>query len=52
MDGGDYTVDHKASAMLFNADGSYLAAILHDDTDADARRKIERLLAADMERGN
>ena len=46
LDDGDYTVDHKASAMLFNADGSYLAAILHDDSDAEARRKIERLLAA------
>ena len=51
LEGGDYTVDHKASAMLFNADGSYLAAILHDDTDADARRKIERLLAANEQKG-
>ncbi len=45
LDGGDYTIDHKASAMLFNADGSYLSAILHDDSDAEARRKIDRLLA-------
>jgi protein SCO1 len=46
LDNGDYTIDHTASAMLFNADGSYADSIAYDETEASAQAKIERLLQA------
>ena len=42
---GDYTIEHTASALLFNADGTYADAIAHDESDASAREKIVRLIA-------
>jgi protein SCO1/2 len=48
LDGGGYTIDHTASAMLFNADGSYADSIGYNETDASARAKIERLIAANI----
>ena len=46
LDDGDYTIDHTAAAMLFNADGSYADFIAYDETEASAREKIEQLLKA------
>ena len=46
LDDGTYTIDHAASAMLFDADGSYAGAIAHDEPDDAARAKIAALLAA------
>jgi protein SCO1/2 len=43
---GDYTIDHTALALLFNADGSYADAIAYNEDDASARQKIKRLIAA------
>ncbi len=46
LGGGDYAFDHTASAMLFNADGSYADSIAYEESDASAQAKIERLIAA------
>ncbi len=46
LDDGDYTVDHTATAMLFNPDGSFADAILYDESKESALAKVERLLAA------
>lgn len=46
LDNGDYTIDHTASAMLFNADGSYADSIAYNETEASAQVKIEKLLRA------
>jgi protein SCO1 len=46
LDNGDYTIDHTAAAMLFNADGSYADSIAYNESEVDARTKIERLLQA------
>jgi protein SCO1/2 len=48
LEGGDYTMDHTASAMLFNADGTYADSIAYNETEAGAREKIARLLAANV----
>ena len=42
---GDYTIEHTASALLFNADGTYADAIAHDEDNASAREKVARLIA-------
>lgn len=44
LEDGDYTIDHTASALLFNADGSYADAIAYDEENASARAKIVRLV--------
>ncbi len=44
LEDGDYTMDHTASALLFNADGSYADAIAYDEENASAEAKIERLV--------
>ncbi len=43
---GDYTIDHTASAMLFNADGTYADSIAYNETKDGAQAKIARLLQA------
>ena len=45
---GDYTIDHTASAMLFNADGTYANSIAYNETKASAQAKIARLLQANV----
>lgn len=50
LEDGDYTVDHSASALLFNADGSYADAIAYDESNADAQAKVERLIAVHKSR--
>lgn len=42
---GDYTIEHTASAMLFDADGRYAGSIGYAESDDSARDKIERLLS-------
>jgi len=46
LDGGDYTIDHTASAMLFNADGSFTDSISYNETKESAEAKIAKLLQA------
>ncbi len=46
LENGDYTIDHTASAMLFNADGGYADSIGYDETEESAQQKIARLLEA------
>ncbi len=46
LDDGGYTMDHTASAMLFDANGSYVDSVGYNEDDTSARMKIERLLAA------
>ncbi len=47
LGGGNYTVDHSTSAMLFNADGSYADSIAFDESAAGARAKIASLIGAE-----
>ncbi len=44
LDDGTYTMDHTASAMLFNADGSYVDSIAYNEDAASATAKIEKLI--------
>ncbi len=48
LDNGDYTIDHTASAMLFNADGSYADSIAYNETEESAQQKIEKLLQSNV----
>ena len=43
---GDYTVDHTASALLFDANGNFVATISPDEQDPPALAKLKRLTSA------
>lgn len=45
VDGGDYTVDHTATALLFDRDGSFVATISPDEQDSPALDKLRRITA-------
>ena len=42
---GDYSVDHTATVFLMDAAGKFVATISHDEGDAAALAKLERLTA-------
>lgn len=44
LGGGDYTMDHTPSALLFRSDGTMAGAIGADETDEAARAKIAALV--------
>jgi protein SCO1/2 len=41
--GGDYTVDHTATVLLFGRDGKFVATISPDEQDQPALDKLERI---------
>ncbi|HET9811602.1 MAG TPA: SCO family protein [Sphingomicrobium sp.] len=46
IEGGDYTVDHTATVLLFGRDGKFVATLAPDEQDEVALDKIERLTSA------
>ena len=42
-DGGDYTMNHTANILLFDADGSFCGTADYHDDPADAQAKLRRL---------
>ena len=42
-DGGDYTMNHTANILLFDADGSFRGTADYHDDPADAQAKLRRL---------
>lgn len=44
--GGDYTMDHTATVLLFDRDGKFMATLAPDEQDAPALDKLKRLTAA------
>jgi protein SCO1 len=45
LESGTYTVDHTASALLFDRDSNFVATISPEEEDAPARGKLERITA-------
>ena len=45
-DGGDYSVDHTASVLLFDRDGEFVATVSPDEHDQPALDKLKRISAA------
>ena len=43
--GGDYTMDHTATVLLFGRDGKFVATIAPDEQDGPARDKLKRITA-------
>lgn len=43
LEGGDYTMDHSASVLLFRADGSLFGTITYGEDSAVAAEKLKRL---------
>lgn len=43
--GGDYTIDHTAAIYLMTAKGAFAGTIDHQESDATALEKLERLIA-------
>lgn len=43
--GGDYSVDHTATVLLFDRDGRFQATLAPDEGDAAVRAKLRRLVA-------
>ena len=41
--GGDYTVDHTATVLLFDRDGKFTATIAPDEGDGPALAKLQRI---------
>jgi protein SCO1/2 len=44
--GGDYTVDHTATVLLFDRNGKFVATLAPDEQDAPALDKLKRITAA------
>jgi protein SCO1/2 len=44
--GGDYTVDHTATVLLFDRDGKFVATIAPDEQDQPAIDKLKRMITA------
>lgn len=44
--GGDYTMDHTATVLLFGRDGKFVATLAPDEQDAPALDKLKMLTAA------
>jgi protein SCO1/2 len=44
--GGDYTVDHTATVLLFDRNGKFVATLAPDEQDAPALDKLKRISAA------
>ena len=44
LGGGDYTIDHTPSALMFRPDGTMAGTIAADETDESARAKIAALV--------
>ena len=42
-DGGDYTIDHSAQVLLFDADGAFRGTIAFDETDEPALQKLRNI---------
>ena len=45
-EGGDYTVDHTATVLLFGRDGKFVATIAPDEQDGPALAKLKRITSA------
>ncbi|HWT30467.1 MAG TPA: hypothetical protein VN240_05500 [Propylenella sp.] len=45
LEGGDYTMDHTASVLLLDADGSLVGTIARDEERESAMAKLTRLVA-------
>ncbi|MTH64330.1 SCO family protein [Paracoccus shanxieyensis] len=45
-EGGDYTMDHSAMVLLFDAQGNYFGLINYQEDPARARDSLDRLMAA------
>ena len=45
LDGGDYTMDHTASVLLLDANGSLVGTIARDEERDSAMAKLKRLVA-------
>ncbi len=43
--GGDYTVDHTATVLLFGRDGKFVATVSPDEQDPPALAKLKRITA-------
>jgi len=44
--GGDYTMDHTATVLLFDRNGKFVATISPDEQDGPALEKLKRITAA------
>jgi protein SCO1/2 len=44
--GGDYSVDHTATVLLFDRDGKFASTIAPDEPDTAALGKLRNLTAA------
>jgi protein SCO1/2 len=44
--GGDYTIDHTATVLLFDRDGNFVATIAPDEQDQPAVDKLKRMISA------
>lgn len=42
-EGGDYTMDHSAQVLLFDADGTFRGTIAFDETDDPALQKLRNI---------
>lgn len=42
-EGGDYTMDHSAQVLLFDADGAFRGTIAFDETDEPALQKLRNI---------
>ena len=45
VEGGDYTVDHTATVLLFDRNGKFVATVSPDEQDAPALAKLKRITA-------
>lgn len=45
VEGGDYTVDHTATVLLFDRNGEFVATISPDEANAPALDKLKRITA-------
>jgi protein SCO1/2 len=44
--GGDYTVDHTATVLLFDRNGNFVATVAPDEQDSVALQKLKRMITA------
>jgi protein SCO1/2 len=44
--GGDYTMDHTATVLLFDRNGNFVATLAPDEQDAPALDKLKRMTSA------
>lgn len=45
VEGAEYSVDHTASALLFDRDGTFIGTIAPEETDAPALDKLRRIIS-------